>query len=868
MDSNHENIVWSTGDKISLFNDVDKTNTELTYSAGGYIEIEVPEATKEIYAHYPYFGNNTDGPSAASVYIGASQTQAAPGTLNGYYFPMVAKGTVSEDNRAIVSFYPVAGALALNIYHTGLNGTETVKSVTVEPTENTGFVGSQITDLTTDAVAYTQPTGTQTSVKVTLTEGLQLSSTAPSDKQKFDGQIYVCLAKQSYKSVKFTIVTDKGTYVITSKSNAFDLVNNDFVPVNINLNKASFTEFSIADGDYVILSYDSANSKYYAMDTDPNGTSQRRDRMEFSYSGGSSVTTDDPTLVWTIAKDNSSYSISGSGMYLSSGNNTAPMSTTAASFTIMSGTTEGTAVVVSGDRFLKSNGNYGFGFYTSSEDLYFIPVTYVGNPVLNVDTTPIIISAYDTESKTVAVSGYLYDTISAGAFEDSEGEISTDWLNVSYANGTISYNSKEVNSSTTDDKEAFIVVTATKGTVSTKKAIKVTQACVPPSASDGDELWVEDFSGFTANDIPLASNSGTIVYGSGSVDYVCGGSGTKVYAANLAGGSAPELLVSKTDGSFSVNGVPTGAATTMTLSYAANNNSLGVSSSTVGITLTKITDKVYKIEASSGITSFDLVFSNVSNGNTRLDNISVVAGAPVASISVVTEDATNTGTTTGSTATLNGSITLVNGASLGDISEAGFYYKLSTSDEYTKVTSTVETLISSNLTGLSANANYNYYAYAIYNGSVIVGSEVYFSTTVSDKVAQDPITFDLSKESYSSASEGSISWTADNVTLKNEKSSSTTAVNNYIPPAKSSTRFYNGNSLTITPGSGCEITSVVFTATSANYATALSSSTWTNASVSVSTTEVTVTPDNGEKDITCAVTGTCGFTKVVVNYKK
>lgn len=238
LDSNHENIVWSAGDTISLFNNVDATNTKLTYSAGGYIEVEVPEATTEIYTHYPYYSGNAD-PSAASVYIGASQTQADPGTLNGYNFPMVAKGTVSEDNRAIVSFYPVAGALALNIYHTGLTGTETVKSVTVEPTENTGFVGRQITNLTADAVTYTNPTGTQSSVKVTLTEGLQLSNTAPSDKQKFDGQIYVCLAKQSYKSVKFTIVTDKATYTITSSpTNAFDLVNNDFIPVNINLAKA------------------------------------------------------------------------------------------------------------------------------------------------------------------------------------------------------------------------------------------------------------------------------------------------------------------------------------------------------------------------------------------------------------------------------------------------------------------------------------------------------------------------------------------------------------------------------------------------------------------------------------------------------
>ena len=70
LDSNHENIVWSTGDKISLFNNVDATNTELTYSAGGYIQAEVPETTTEIYTHYPYYSGNAD-PSSASVYIGA-----------------------------------------------------------------------------------------------------------------------------------------------------------------------------------------------------------------------------------------------------------------------------------------------------------------------------------------------------------------------------------------------------------------------------------------------------------------------------------------------------------------------------------------------------------------------------------------------------------------------------------------------------------------------------------------------------------------------------------------------------------------------------------------------------------------------------
>lgn len=239
LDSNHENIIWEADDKISLFNNIDNENTQLTYSPGGYIEVEVPESTTEIYTHYPYFSGNTNGPKKTSIYISANQKQTTPGALNGYNFPMVAKGTVNENNRAVVSFYPVAGALALNIYHSGLSGEENVKSVTVTPSENSGFIDKQETDITADAITYANPTGKQASVTVTLTNHLKLSNTAPSDKQKFDGQIYICLAKQSYKSVKFTIVTDKATYTITSSAtNAFDLVNNDFIPVNINLAKA------------------------------------------------------------------------------------------------------------------------------------------------------------------------------------------------------------------------------------------------------------------------------------------------------------------------------------------------------------------------------------------------------------------------------------------------------------------------------------------------------------------------------------------------------------------------------------------------------------------------------------------------------
>ena len=244
LDSGHQNIVWAGGEKISLFNDQDNTITELSYSAGGDITVQVPAATNEIYMHYPHYDKNTNGPTSVSVYIRNDQTQTNPGELNGYNFPMVAKGTVSADNKALVQFYPVASALALNIYKStlGETETETVEFVKVTPAAaNTGFYGSQSTDITADAVKYTSAVGTGDAVTVTLTNGLSLASTAPSNKQTFAGQIYVCLAKQSYANVKFEIKTDKGTYTVTSNSNAFDLVNNDFVPVNINLNKAQFT---------------------------------------------------------------------------------------------------------------------------------------------------------------------------------------------------------------------------------------------------------------------------------------------------------------------------------------------------------------------------------------------------------------------------------------------------------------------------------------------------------------------------------------------------------------------------------------------------------------------------------------------------
>lgn len=239
LDAAHENLGWSTGDKISVFNDQDDTNAPLTYAPSGYMTIEVPAGTTEIYGHYPYYSGNEAGPSSVSVYISNNQTQKNPGELAGSNYPMVAKGTVTGDNKANLVFYPVASALAINLYKTGLDGTEKVSKVVVTPTANTLFTGSQTTNITANNVTYTSAANSDP-ITVTLTNALSLSSSKPADSKAFDGQIYACLAKQSYTSVQFVITTNKGVYTITSNSTPFDCVNNDFVPVNINLSKAAF----------------------------------------------------------------------------------------------------------------------------------------------------------------------------------------------------------------------------------------------------------------------------------------------------------------------------------------------------------------------------------------------------------------------------------------------------------------------------------------------------------------------------------------------------------------------------------------------------------------------------------------------------
>lgn len=244
LNSERSGLDWTTGDNFRLMTNTAADAhdaTTLEYTAGGKFEPEVGTDATEVYAYY-YAGTYTDvnhsTPTAYTAYINKDQTQTEAGVLNGQMIPMAAKGTINDDNTVSLDFHQMAGVLALNIYSTEKVSGELINSVKVTPTE-TGFVGAQYsTDLTADNVIFNSGSSSYTYAKVELETGYDYGTAKPTNKQMFEGQIYLVLAKKNYATLDFEIETNKGTYSITGQN--FDLTETDFLPVNINLKKADY----------------------------------------------------------------------------------------------------------------------------------------------------------------------------------------------------------------------------------------------------------------------------------------------------------------------------------------------------------------------------------------------------------------------------------------------------------------------------------------------------------------------------------------------------------------------------------------------------------------------------------------------------
>ena len=133
-----------------------------------------------------------------------------------------------------------------------------------------------------------------------------------------------------------------------------------------------------------------------------------------------------------------------------------------------------------------------------------------------------------------------------------------------------------------------------------------------------DIIWQEDFSSYAKDAVPSG----------GDYSYACVGSGTKIYNDKLAGGIAPELLIGKNGGSFSVTIPLNGKSGDMILSYKANYDRITVTATgaTLGDKTASGTSYSIPVTVAAGTESVTLKFENTQGSNVRFDDAKLYQG--------------------------------------------------------------------------------------------------------------------------------------------------------------------------------------------------------------------------------------------------
>ncbi len=136
-----------------------------------------------------------------------------------------------------------------------------------------------------------------------------------------------------------------------------------------------------------------------------------------------------------------------------------------------------------------------------------------------------------------------------------------------------------------------------------------------------DVLWSEDWSGASANVQPSAYNfTGTNTFGGSSLTYVNSSANTKTYNDALAGGTSPELLLSKSNQTWTITGIPFSDVKDATLTFKSNKTTFAVTSSTSGVTISG-SQKKWTISTTSGAGTISLEIKNTGSSNVRIDDI-------------------------------------------------------------------------------------------------------------------------------------------------------------------------------------------------------------------------------------------------------
>ncbi len=176
----------------------------------------------------------------------------------------------------------------------------------------------------------------------------------------------------------------------------------------------------VKEGNYVLMVND--GSSYYAVSSDNNGSSNRRDRVQISdYTGQDTYVTDNQKIIWTISTTEGGYTIANGSQFIKpSGNsNIAPLGETDPAVVSISKQSDGTYILSNSSRYLSMNTNYGFAWYqisTGNHNIILVPAivetdsgTDPGTDTDSMKTYQHVFTTKPSTGSSISLSGMSWD---------------------------------------------------------------------------------------------------------------------------------------------------------------------------------------------------------------------------------------------------------------------------------------------------------------------------------------------------------------------------------------------------------------------------------------------------------------------------
>lgn len=404
-------IVWSSTDKIRVGYKLDSDwmgqegPGSAKFYASGNVSIDPGNASKgtftvpvnvsnfhdpatagtyKFFAVYPSTAISVDvaDPSSKNITLPSAQTPGA-GTFDPRADIMVGHSAAMSLNGLPTD--PIALSWDRLVAHLDLTlsnlaydaGGETVTKITLTFNSEAKVAGTFELNIPT-------ATAGEGSTNVISLSGANITTLASG------ANAWACVLPVTFTSLHVEVKTDLATYTrnITGFSKTFK--KNARNTLTVNMASASRVENTtlIPNGNYVIAALNEGT--YYAISSDENGSSGRRNRSEITepgfdpdnYSSISPFATSD-ILVWTVTNVAGGVKINLAGEtseYMKYSASQLPLGSEAATFEVADGATAGTFVLTNTGKYIAMNGSYGFASYasgTGKHDLYFIPA--VGN---------------------------------------------------------------------------------------------------------------------------------------------------------------------------------------------------------------------------------------------------------------------------------------------------------------------------------------------------------------------------------------------------------------------------------------------------------------------------------------------------------